>query len=79
MAYKYIMYRNKRYLTSRSKAFSYGILDVSTDATGSTINGLPNITEFAIPDGVTVISAHAFQNCTALTDIKIPEIGRAHV
>ena len=36
------------------------------------IAGTP-ITEFTIPDGVTYIGSHAFQNCTSLTEITIPD------
>ena len=73
MAYKYIMYRNKKYRTSRSNLSAYGILGASPNVTGSTINGVPNITEFDIPGNVTKIESRAFSGNKYIRYVKIPK------
>lgn len=72
-------------LDARTVIIKEGVTDIGADKrTGlrsyGTFRGLSNLTSITIPDSVTMICSHAFEDCDNLTDITIPdsvtEIGR---
>lgn len=68
----YIKYGGKRYITGYLDSF-YGIVDASTEVVDGAIKGLPVITKFKIPDGITDIRMSAFADNSNLTEVIIPD------